>query len=71
MSQIDKSGEVVLEYLPCLPEHDAQVLGLPKLRETVAATAWYLWYKVRKLTHGEETQIASQISLLVRGLAAN
>lgn len=69
--QVDLSGAVVLEYVLCLPDHDIQVLGLPKLRETLATMPWYLWYERMKLIHGKETQSASQISLVVGRLAAN
>ena len=51
---VDKAGEVNLEHLLCVPEQDVQVLGLPKLKKTVAMAAGYLWYECRKLTHGEK-----------------
>lgn len=68
---LDRAGEAVLEHLLCLKDNESYILGLPKLREIVATAAWYLWYERRKLTHGEDTQTASQISLAGRGLAAN
>lgn len=54
-----------------MKDNESHILGLPKLREIVATAAWYLWYERRKLTHGEDTQTASQISLAGRGLEAN
>lgn len=54
---IDRAAKVVVEYLLSLPDHDVQVLGLPKFKETIA-TAWYLWWERRKLTHVEEVQSA-------------
>ena len=69
--KVDKAGELVLAHLLCLPEQQIQVLGLPKFRETMATTAWYLWYERRKLTHDEETQSAYQINMSVRGLVEN
>ena len=69
--KVDKAGELVLAHLLCHPEQQIQVLGLPKFRETMATTAWYLWYERRKLTHDEETQSAYQINMSVRGLVAN
>ena len=56
---VDRVGEVILENLLCLPEQDVQVVGLPKLKETMAMAAWYLWYEGLKLTHREETQCCS------------
>ena len=69
--KVDEAGELVLAHLLCLPEQQIQVLGLPKFRETMATTAWYLWYERRKLTHDEETLSACQINMSVRGLVAN
>lgn len=58
---VSRFGEVVLEHLLCLWDSDIQILGLPNLRETIATPAWYLWFERRKLTHGEQTQTATQI----------
>ena len=69
--QVDRSGEVALEHLMCLPDPDVHILCLRNLRETIATTAWYLWFERRKLTHGDRTKNAAQIQLAVRGLAAN
>lgn len=57
--RVDRAGEAVLEYLLRLLEQEIHVLGLPKLKETVATAAWYLWYERRKLTHREESQSAA------------
>lgn len=68
-----REGEVILQNLLCKVEQGIHVLALPKLREIVATTTWYLWYERRKLTHGEgePTQGADQINVEVRSLAAN
>lgn len=63
---VDRADEAILEHLLCLPEQDINVLGLPKLHETMATAAWYLWFEHRKLTHREQTQNAAQINLAVR-----
>jgi ribonuclease HI len=67
----NRAGEVILQNLLCTVEKEIHVLGMPKLREIVATTTWYLWYERRKLTHGEPTQGADQINLAVRSMAAN
>ena len=54
-----------------LSDQDVVVFGLPKFRETIATTSWYLWWEHRKVTHGEEVQDADQINMVVRALAAN
>ena len=54
-----------MEHTLFLPKNDVDVLGQPKLRETVTTAAWYLWFERRKLTHGETVQNAAQISLAV------
>ena len=64
-------GEVMLDYLLSLPDDHIHVLGLPKLRETVATCCWYLWWERRKITHGGDPQTAPQINLVVRSLAEN
>ena len=68
---VDKTGDAIIEHLLCMMEHAIHILGLPKLRETAATAAWYLWYERRKFTNGEETQSAAQINLIVRGFATN
>jgi hypothetical protein len=69
--EMNMSGEVVLEFLLSLPDNHIHVLGLPKLRETVATCCWFLWWERRKITHGGDPQTAAQINLAVRALAAN
>lgn len=59
---MDRADKAILEHLLCLPEKDIQVLGLPKLKETMATPAWYLWFEHRKLTQGEASQNVAQIN---------
>lgn len=63
--------EEVLQYLLCMEDYEIHILGMPKLRELVATTMWYICLEHKKIYHGEDSQNPSQISLAVRGLSAN
>lgn len=41
--KIERAGELVLSNLLCLPEQQVQVLGLPKVKETVATAKVKQW----------------------------
>jgi hypothetical protein len=69
--KVNRSEEVVLEQLLSLQDSDVHILGLPNLRETIAATAWYLWYEQRQLIHGGQTQTTTQILLAVKSFTTN
>jgi hypothetical protein len=60
--KVDRADETILEHLLCFPEQDIQVLRLPKLKEAMATAAWYLWFEHRKLTQGEATHNAAQLT---------
>lgn len=68
---IDRGSRGHVGVSTSLSDQDVVVFGLPKFRETIATTSWYLWWEHRKVTHGEEVQDADQINMAVRALAAN
>jgi hypothetical protein len=68
---VDRAGEVVLEYLLILLEQDLCITGNQNVRKMIAISAWYLWYERRKLVHKETTQNAHQISMGIHSLMAN
>ncbi|KAE8771340.1 hypothetical protein D1007_56785 [Hordeum vulgare] len=54
-----------------LPADETHVFGQQNSNLIIPITYWFLWWERRKLVHGEHTNGASQIALLVRALAEN
>lgn len=69
--EVDRAGEVVLEYLPLLPEHDLCLMRNRNMREIMVISTWCWWWQRRKLVRKESAQNVHQICTRARALTAN
>jgi hypothetical protein len=69
--QVDRAGSVMLEYLLPTPAGRVQALGNLPVHEIIANTAWFIWWRRRKIKFKGKSLTASWVALSIRAMVAN
>jgi ribonuclease HI len=71
VSQLDRSGSVVLELIIRRDDNTLPGFQNINLKELILTTCWYLWWTRRRLTHDESIPPLSKRKLSILAMVAN